>query len=283
MIEDFLKDHEHHIRVRILVICGRVLQSEYATSLKQQGKGQHGMVEYQAERAAGAFYRTILELFRLLDTERIFKLLDLRSPNLALDRGDPSLAKDHSRVECLTSFIVELAHARAWSQLHHALCFPHCFVRILSSAGAEETQSLFHRLSLCLKFVDKARREHPHLESVQTLVGDIGTLDWVLTREILSEGRREKWNPESLECIRQLAWMCFAGPAETKSCCESTFSWLLDHNSRQSKRNVLGGATKYMYTQICPYPKEGGMNPLKPTGNDLRSLDATDKKDSDRG
>ena len=54
MIEDFMHDHELHLKVRILVFTGRELQLEYAQGLERHKPGQTSMLEWQAAHEAVA-------------------------------------------------------------------------------------------------------------------------------------------------------------------------------------------------------------------------------------
>lgn len=50
MVRDFLGDHMCHLKMRILVECGRPLQKEYDSALRNHKLGQHAMMCWQAER-----------------------------------------------------------------------------------------------------------------------------------------------------------------------------------------------------------------------------------------
>ena len=276
MVADFLEDHEHHLKVRMLILVGRTLQREYASGLEEQSEGQKATLQWQAQRAEGSFFTTVLNLFKLLDCQHVFAALDLRPGGLRLDAGHPSLQKDCARVKQLVQLIVELSHARVWSQMHHVLCLPHCFVKVFGK-NPEAATAIFKRIELCLRSLLQAQEQNPNHALVQQLVRDVGTVHWVLTKEILSDGGRASWDCGD-QTLKELCWSVFAGPGETKSCCESTFGWLAD-SARQSKANKFAGMTKYMYTQICPYPRSGGMNPLVPTGTDIRNWSVSDTKD----
>lgn len=50
MVRDFLQDQMCHLKMRILVECGRPLQKEYDFALQSHQVGQHSMMHWQAER-----------------------------------------------------------------------------------------------------------------------------------------------------------------------------------------------------------------------------------------
>lgn len=60
-------------------------------------------------------------------------------------------------------------------------------------------------------------------------VQKLGTLDWVLTKEMISEGDAANWDVES-DRMRELCWAVFASGAETKQSCENIFAWLQELN-----------------------------------------------------
>ena len=82
MLQDFLQDHEHHVRVRMLIESGRPLQREYAYNLTAHKNGQHAMMVFQAERSKGAWFKTVKELLTLLQTPSVLGKLELR-PHVA--------------------------------------------------------------------------------------------------------------------------------------------------------------------------------------------------------
>ena len=112
----------------------------------------------------------------------------------------------------------------------------------------------------------------------QDLVHDVGTYEWILTREMLADGDREGWKCDSV-CLRQLAWSAFAGTPESKTTCENTFGWLQDSAARQSKMNKMRLNTKYLYLQTCPYGAEGGSKLIVPTSADILGIDREDYQD----
>eukprot|EP00435_Cladocopium_sp_Y103_P023136 s1804_g5.t1 len=247
MIQAFLNDHEHHVRVRMLCLAGRALQTEYAAGLEDQSEGQHAMVAFQVERSKGAWFQTVIRLMKLLDSGETFKRLDLR-PHYGVGAAvEPdAVQKDSSRCISFVNLLVELAHARVWSQLHHSLCFPNVLVRVLeTSPKKDETQAFLRRAAFAVKAALLAFDKYPTVTDIKDLVYDLGTTSWVLTRELLADGAKVSWDPSQL---KQLAWSVFAGPAETKSCCEAPFGWLSD-SVRQTKANFMTGYTKYAFLQ----------------------------------
>ena len=59
--------------------CWASLQSEYSQSLQRPKEGQVAFMSWQAERASGEWFETVVNLLRLLESSQVCKQLDLRS------------------------------------------------------------------------------------------------------------------------------------------------------------------------------------------------------------
>ena len=133
MVEDFLHDHQLHLRCRILVHCGKPLQAEYGEALRAHSEGQAGMLQYQARRSNGMWYKSVVSLFHLLRKPDVLMSLELRQQHPDGEPQDPSspdMQNDMKNSKTLWALVVELAMARCWSQLHHSFTLPHAFVRV---------------------------------------------------------------------------------------------------------------------------------------------------------
>lgn len=97
MVEAFLHDHEHHLRIRILTLAGDPLHHEYAHDLKMHKGGVMAKLHFQADRSNGGWFRTVLDLAALLQEPRVLESLDMRAhdcDNEPLPRDDPSVRQD---------------------------------------------------------------------------------------------------------------------------------------------------------------------------------------------
>ena len=278
MIESFLKDHGLHIKTRMIIMAGMALKVEFTESLKDQEGGQYHMMVWQARRAAGSWFASIPRILNLLDSPEVCEKLDLRAL-MVLDNNDPRCEVLQRSLRTFTKFLMELCHARCFSQLHHCFCLPNAFVRIFVETQAEQNdaQQFFQRLTTCLVELEKLKGEQPRNATLKSFIDAIGTWEWPLFREILALGIQEDWNPSSPK-LRSLAWSIFAGPAESKSSCENAFNWLQDSGARQSKRSEFSQLTKYMYLITCPYARAGGSNVVMPLTSDFLELDSEDFK-----
>ena len=59
--------------------CWASLQSEYSQSLQRQNEGQVAFMSWQAERASGEWFETVVNLVQLLESSQVCKQLDLCS------------------------------------------------------------------------------------------------------------------------------------------------------------------------------------------------------------
>lgn len=288
MVESFLQDHANHMRLRILVECGRPLQAEYKNALDQHKAGQFSMITWQAHRSAGAWYSTVRELLKLLDSEAVLKKLDLRlhsGSNFAPESfaDDQLTQSETARCKQFATCVFELCKARCWSQLHHSLNLPHAFARVfVPSHGERETaQVFFKKMAKVLKAVIAMQQENlkkaKPSSKVCEFLADLGTLDWTLTWEILVDGESVGWDVSD-DKLRKLAWAMFASSAETKDSCENCFGWLSDSCDRQSKAEKISNMTKFLYLAICPYPSQGGNNMVVPTAKDIKFMTPEEKK-----
>eukprot|EP00439_Symbiodinium_sp_Y106_P072336 s961_g13.t1 len=93
MVEAFLHDHEHHLRIRILTLAGDPLHHEYAHDLKMHKGGVMAKLHFQADRSNSGWFRTVLDLAALLQEPRVLESLEMRAhdcDNEPLPRDDPS-------------------------------------------------------------------------------------------------------------------------------------------------------------------------------------------------
>eukprot|EP00435_Cladocopium_sp_Y103_P065594 s394_g27.t1 len=72
----------------------------------------------------------MIELLSLLDSAEVGEKLDMRAIMILENNDDPRRGVLLRRLGTFTKFVMELCHARCWSQLHHCLCLPNAFVRI---------------------------------------------------------------------------------------------------------------------------------------------------------
>ena len=287
MIGDFLNDHVHHLRMRVMILCGQPLHTEYQEALSTHEDGYKAMLRWQALRSYGKWFQSVHDLLDLFESAGTFAYLDMRQHNPAAEPisvDDPSVQQDVKIARCLCDFVVQLSSARCWSQLHHTWCLPHCLAQVFlpHPEHMEDAQAFLQNVAKLLSKVDEARQADavargPHAKLMTELVDDLATLDWILTREILIDGAQTNWDPCHAR-LRETAFSIFAGSAETKNTCENCFAWLTDSCGRQGKRNVFGDATKYMYLLTSPYSDKGGSTTLKPVTDDIRMQSSGDNR-----
>ncbi|CAE6970581.1 unnamed protein product [Symbiodinium sp. CCMP2592] len=286
MIEEFLHDHEHHLRTRILIYGGSVLHQEYANWLEKQKGDAFDKLHFQAARSLGSWYETVLGFAQLLQAPHVLRGLDLRSydnDNLPVSLDDPTVRVDCKICKSMWNFVVELSSARVWSQMHHSICFPHCFARVFAEKDSDlDASEIFLRsLSKCFRNVDLAYRQQgpgPMRQAVGSLIDDLGTFWWVLTRELIIQGEQQSWNLRE-QSLRELGFVMFASSVETKRMCEDAFAYLKDSVQRHSKTDSMGDATKMLYLTANQHASKGGSKTLVPAQSDIRMQSAEDVKE----
>ena len=287
LIAECLRSHWHHLRMRVLILCGECLHMEYNKGLEAHKDGYQAMLRFQALRSYGAWYQTVHRLLDLFEDARVLQSLDMRShmpDQEPSSSADPSMKQDAQTAQSLYDLVVQLASARCWSQLHYTLCVPHCFVQVFlpHPDHMQDVQAFLQKVGVKLGKVEEARKRiagrGPEAKLIEELVTDLATLDWVVVRELLIDSAQTGYDPRNPR-LREVVFSIFAGSAETKSLCENAFAHLRDSVGRQSKRNILSDDTKLMYLISSPYAEAGGSTPLRPTPDDIRLQSASDNQD----
>ena len=265
---------------------GPVLNLEYANWLEKQKGDTFDKLVFQAARSLGLWYETVLGFAQLLQEPHVLRGLDLRCH----DNDNPALSLDNATVQvdckiCRMSwnFVVELSSARVWSQMHHSICFPHCFVRIFAEKDSDldASEHFLQSLSKCMRNVDEAYRQQGHAQSralIGELIDDLGTFWWVLTREMIIQGEQKSWGLRE-QSLRELGFVVFGSSVETKRMCEDAFAYLKDSVQRQTKADTMSDATKMLYLTACPHARKGGSKTLIPELGDIRMQSVEDVKE----
>ena len=268
---DLLNDHNLQLRLRIIAGSLRPLHDEYKWDFEVQKQGQEGMMELFARRANFHFYNCVVKMFDLLQDSHWIEDLELcpASGNEHCQPDDSVCMKsDASVLKTLFQFNVHMASNRCWSQAFYSLLFPYAFSGIyhpdpeqrgqVMSRMSKMAQGLLDLEDYCLKHKDN------HASS---LLKDLSTNKWQLTREMLIQGEGCKWNSKNRE-MQWLAWACFAGPGSTKDVMELAVNWLKD-SLRSAKNKLIKGWTKFLYLLCSPYTAASGVATLVPTISDF--------------
>ena len=137
-----------------------------------------------------------------------------------------------------------------------------CFVR---DAWEKVTETIVR--------LEKHVSRHPDATNARTLLSDIATHHWQLTREFIVTGRLCGWDPQNEE-LKAMVETVFGSPLTTKQTLESCFNNIKDL-TRQSKAFRMSPYTRFSYTSLNPYAASGGVNILKLQPDDF-SQAATD-------
>ena len=249
------------------------LHEEYSAHLEAQKEGTHGMLRWCAERACGNWYQTIVKMINRMtgpDTAERLKMTT-PSPFRVFQPDDPVLEEESKLAKQYVKLVMTLAANRAWSQVHFGLVFPYCLARIMSPNQDDKRRAQVLLRSLTdaiLKLEDRTKVAHQK-SPLHRLLCDLGTTEWVVTREIFVQGIRVDWCYNDVE-LRKMAFSLSAGPSTTKYCLENVISTVKDCGQRVKKntRN-MSMHTKWMYAGTSHYAPAGGVEQLQVDRDDL--------------
>lgn len=121
--------------------------------------------------------------------------------------------------------------------------------------------------SKCILQLEEYVAKTPHSVIARTLLTDVGTHSWQITREFFVIGLKCNWNPFD-EDLTDLVHSLFATPYTTKASLESGFNAIKDH-SRHAKANKMSPYTRWSYIAVNPFAKSGGIQTVKCTDQDF--------------
>jgi len=269
-----LNERHLQVRMRMLVDASWELHLEYDSHLKAQKDGVQSMAKWSADRANGAWYKTLIDMGRnLLSPERVNRLrLTLPSAHCVFSVDDsPRFQDELVLLGEYKDLVLNLMANRAWSQCHYGLVFPYCLARILSSnqEQREKAKTLLKTLADGILKVEDRAMTASKSSTIKKLFNDIGTLEWVVTREVLIQGYKVSWDPRDQE-LRSMAFSMSAGPTSTKYALESTLSTVKDAGQRVAKNTQnMSSSSKWLYAATSPYPEQGGTTQIKVDHSDF--------------
>lgn len=248
------------------------LHHEFSAHLEAQKSGPHTMLKWTAERSNARWYQTIIKMIqRMMGPETTDRLM-LSKPSAmhVFDPDNDLFRKETMLVQQYFDLILCLSVNRAWSQAHFGLVFPYCLSRIMGEQDDRtRAQTLLRTLvDGILKLEDRAKTAHKK-SSIHRLLTDLGTTEWVITREIFVQGLKVDWNPQDPE-LRKIAFTLGAGPTTTKYCLENVINTVKDAGQRVQKNTKhMSMFTKWMYAATSNHAAAGGVEQLQVDRNDL--------------
>ena len=161
------------------------------------------------------------------------------------DDSDPTLEPwmqdEVDRVNNFFELLIELASARAWSQMLFVSCFPFGLAAVLHEDAKVADQMLAqHRISFqailsAEKVVTTKTEKVTRLnrEEVTKRLSDISFQNFQLCREVYGLCEQCGWSSQHPE-IQQIARLLFGGPCETKYNLEDLFAHLVSVSKMSS-------------------------------------------------
>lgn len=225
----FLVDlyHEHLLQQKLQIISLdlKELHHEFLRCQEANKGGQTTMMEWQAQHSFGGYMKTCNNM--------LGSLMEPMDLNLDKMRGlDPEhdIAKKPSALMKLHwQFLLELVATRAWSQLHLSVLPPfHYTMTFLEDlSDRDEAAKIFKKVAKAITGLEDFVKENPDKQSARTLLTDIGTHHWVLTREFMILGEQCRWNLRDPQFLEQCLAV-FACGNSTKYTLESAFNHMKD-------------------------------------------------------
>ena len=131
----------------------------------------------------------------------------------------------------------------------------------------ENARCLWRRIANSILNLEAFVTKHPD-SIARTLLTDISTHVWQITREFLVVGRASDWSLKD-EHLNEFVRTCFAAPASTKASLESAFNALID-KGRHAKSNKMSPYTRWSYLSLNSFAETGGINTLKLRPDDFQ-------------
>ena len=182
------------------------------------------MLTWQGKRSFGAYMETCNNMLR-----NLLKPLDLKMQTLrGLEPDNPLAQRDTKLVKLHWDFTLQLVSMRVWSQVYHTLLPPYCFA--LGFVDDDDLPTVVHHLKKIFKTIQKMEdhlKDKPSDSWVRSLLSDVGTHHWVLSREFFMVLQSVDWNFRHPSFL-QMAVATFAAGSTTKYTLESAFNHLKD-------------------------------------------------------
>lgn len=252
------------------------LHQEYSHDFSQHKKGQEGMMELQALKAGNYHYQCVTQILENMIHPQWIEHLSLAGnctePTLALDPESASMQADISLLSLLFQFSMHLASARCWSQAYLSEVMPYMVAGVHhpDSRTREVLLREMQNTSSTILALEDHVAANTADATASTLLKDLSTLTWQVTREVLAMGEACSWSETNpgFEELKAYSWALFASPSTTKDILESAFGWLKDA-LRFTKASVMSFLTKFLYLVACPYAEESGVRTFSPSQADF--------------
>ena len=211
-------------------------------------------MNFQANRSAGAWYLYILESLGTLhspDALQTFITVGVGGGDPAENDEEPAawIQDETSRLEIFVRLLIELASARAWSQMMYTNCQPNSFVGILHPQQTLAKQLFTHQHGVwegvlhaekCLHDPDLSPKIGKDIKKeLEKRLDDVCWHELQLAREIFIVCASCDWDISNHDVL-QLARRIFGVPWNTKFDLEDLFAHLASVSKMTSLATAMG-------------------------------------------
>ena len=196
---------------------------------------QASTIQFQADRAAGAWFQTVVETLNLIHSSSALQAFNITTCQSAEpiqdsddERDEPWFKDECVKVEGFWKLLTELASARAWSQVQFQVCQPNALAvvlhgdTVLGQQGLRQQEAVWAAVIAAERAVATGSSSPPTVqESLKHVLQDLG---WN-RRECLLVCTGAGWVAGDPE-VQTQARCIFSGPAQTKWELEDLFAHL---------------------------------------------------------
>ncbi len=212
---------------------------------------QDSCLQWQSERAAGGWFDVITESLSTLHDENIlrtFLTCDASGSSLALGENDNKeqwLIEESQSLQGYFDMIVELASARAWSQMLFTTCLPHAFVGAGHKSKQVATQLMKHQKRIWEAVLAAEQlllqRDYPKKPkaSLNALMIDLAWNQIHIAREIFVVCSKNNWSVDARE-VKEFVQRLFGAPFNTKFDLEDLFAHLASLSKMTTLATPMG-------------------------------------------
>ena len=155
-----------------------------------------------------------------------------------------TMANELEVLEKYAKLCIEIASARCWSQSQYTMCLPNVFAIVhhvdpdQRTIGLQFIKKLWDAVLKAEDALQDTRIDAAVRETLQQVMRDLGWNRGQVAREIYLICREGGWNAADSE-IRQLGFLLFSPPANTKFFLEDCFAHLADVINRIARNMKL--------------------------------------------
>ena len=226
--------------MRSILLAAKPLMDEHNDTILRH-RTQKDVVCWEAERAARAWLVPLAKVVRgLRDRDVLGRLrlscgtaANLECPD-ALEALEAPVARRHLRL------VLALLSSRSWSQCVHSETFPGLLAVAFHPEVATAKIGMLKaaRLRRALgEALDLARQEPEENQALVACLRDVAYHEHVLVQDLWSLADQAAWDRKDRR-LRELLWVVFSGPGNTKVHLEDVFNATRDECRRNPNKRV---------------------------------------------